>query len=86
MPPDAVQKYHLLRLLVQKTYFRKKDIFTKSENPTVGGGVRKARFKGGSGVELSFSGFCEIAAYVNLGVTLKRLRGVHNAVVVVEES
>ena len=27
----------------------------------MGGGVRKARFKGGSGVELSFSGFCEIA-------------------------
>ena len=52
----------------------------------MGGGVRKARFKGGSGVELSFSGFCEIAACVNLGVTLKRLRGVHNAVVVVEES
>ena len=50
------------------------------------GGVRKARFKGGSGVELSFSGFCEIAACVNLGVTLKTLRGVHNAVVAVEES
>ena len=52
----------------------------------MGGGVRKARFKGGSEVELSFSGFCEIAACVNLDVTLKRLRGVHNAVVVVEES
>ena len=30
-------------------------------------------------VELSFSGFCNIAACVNLGVTLKGLRGVENA-------
>ena len=37
-------------------------------------------------MELSFSDFCEIAACVNLGVTLKRLRGVDNAVVAVEES
>ena len=49
--------------------------------PTVGGGVRKA-----GGVELSFSGFCKIAACVNLGVTLKGLMGVENAAVAVEES
>ena len=30
-------------------------------------------------VELSFSGFCKIAACVNLDVTLKGLRGVENA-------
>ena len=53
---------------------------------TVGEGVGIAGFKGGGGVELSFSGFCEIAVCVNLGVTLKRLRGVDNAVVAVEES
>ena len=28
----------------------------------MGGGVRKAGFKGGGGVELSFSGFCKIIA------------------------
>ena len=38
----------------------------------LGGGVRKAGFKGSGGVELSFSGFCKIAACVNLGVTLLR--------------
>ena len=53
---------------------------------TVGGGVRKAGFKGGGVVELSFSGFCKIAACVKFGVTLKGLRGVENAAVVVEES
>ena len=37
-------------------------------------------------MELSFSCFCEIAACVNSGVTLKRFRGVDNAVVAVEES
>ena len=47
----------------------------------MGGGVRKAGFKGGGGVRLSLSGFC-----VNSGVTLKGLRGVENAVVAVEES
>ena len=41
---------------------------------TVGGGIRKAGFKGGGGVRLFFSGFCEIAACVNSGVTLKGLR------------
>ena len=46
---------------------------------TVGGGVRKAGFKVSGGVELSFSGFCKIAACVNLGVTLKGLMGVENA-------
>ena len=40
---------------------------------TVGGGVRKAGFKGAGGVKLSFSGFCKIAASVKLGVTLKGL-------------
>ena len=35
--------------------------------------VRKAGFKGGGGMELFFSGFCKIAACVNLGVTLKAL-------------
>ena len=53
---------------------------------TVGGGVRKAGFKAGGGVELSFSGFCKIAACVNLGVRLKGLRGVQNAAVAFEES
>ena len=52
----------------------------------VGGGVRKAGFKGGCRVELSFSGFCKEAACVNLGVTVKGLRGVENAAVAVEES
>ena len=33
-----------------------------------------------------FSGFCEKAACVNLGVTLKGSRGLENAVVAVEES
>ena len=47
----------------------------------MGGGVRKA-----GGVELSFSGFRNIAACVNLGVTLKGLMGVENAAVSVEES
>ena len=37
-------------------------------------------------IKLSFSGFCEIAACVNLGVTLKGLMGVENAAVAVEES
>ena len=45
----------------------------------MGGGVRKAGFKGGERLKLSFSGFCEIAACVNLGVTLEGLRGVDNA-------
>ena len=45
----------------------------------VGGGVRKEGFKGGERLKLSFSGFCEIAACVNLGVTLEGLRGVDNA-------
>ena len=53
---------------------------------TVGGGVRKAGFKGSGGAEPSFSGFCKIAACVNLGVTLKGLRGVENTAVAVEES
>ena len=53
---------------------------------TGGEGVRKAGFEGFGGVELSFSGFCEIAACVNLGVTLKGFRGVENAAVAVEES
>ena len=46
----------------------------------------KAGFKVSGGVELSFSGFCKIAACVNLGVTLKGLMGVENASVAVEES
>ena len=46
----------------------------------------KAGFKVSGGVELSFSGFCKIAACVNLGVTLKGLMGVENAAVAVEES
>ena len=45
----------------------------------MGGGVRKEGFKGGERLKLSFSGFCEIAACVNLGVTLEGLRGVDNA-------
>ena len=45
----------------------------------VGGGVRRAGFKGGGGVRLSLPGF-------NSGVSLKGLRGVKNAVVAVEES
>ena len=52
----------------------------------MGGGFRKAGFKGGGGVELCVSGFCKIAASVKLGVTLKRFRGVDNAAVAVEES
>ena len=50
----------------------------------MGGGVRKAGFTAGGGVELSFSGFCKIASCVNSGVTLKGLRGVENAAVAVE--
>ena len=46
----------------------------------------KAGFKGGGGMKLSFSGFWEITASVNSGVTLKGLRAVENAVVAVEES
>ena len=46
----------------------------------MGGGVRKAGFKGGGGVRLCLS------ACVNSGVTLKGLRGVENAVAAVEES
>ena len=53
---------------------------------TVRGGVRKAGFKGGGGVELSFSGFCRIAACINFSVMLKGLREVENAAVAVEES
>ena len=53
---------------------------------TVRGGVRKAGFKSGCEVELSFSGFSKVAACVNLGVTLKGLGGVENAAVAVEES
>ena len=53
---------------------------------SVGGGVRKAGFKGSGGVELSFSGFCKIVACVYSGVTLKGLRGVENAAVAVEET
>ena len=45
----------------------------------MGGGVRKEGFKGGERLKLSFSGFCEIAACVNSGVTLEGLRGVDNA-------
>ena len=52
----------------------------------MGGGVRKAGFKGGGGVELSVSGFCKIAACVNLVVTLTGLRGAENAAVAVKES
>ena len=52
----------------------------------MGGGVRKAGFKVSGGVELSFLGFCKIAACVNLGVPLKGLMGVENAAVAVEES
>ena len=54
----------------------------------MGGWVRKAGFKVSGWVELSFSGFCKIAACVNLGVTLKGLMGsgVENATVAVEES
>ena len=52
----------------------------------MGGGVTKAGFKAGGGVELSFSGFCKIAACVNFGVTLKELRGVENTAIAVEES
>ena len=52
----------------------------------MGGAVRKAGFKGSGGVKLSFSGFCKIAACVNIGVTLKGLRRVENAAVAVEES
>ena len=37
-------------------------------------------------MDVFFKGFCKIAACVNLGVTLKGLRGVDNAVVAVEES
>ena len=49
-------------------------------------GVRKEGFKGGGGVELTFSGFCKIAACFKSGVTYKGLRRVENAAVAVEES
>ena len=52
----------------------------------MGGGVTKAGFTAGGRVELSFSGFCKIAACVNLGVTLKDLRGVENTAIAVEET
>ena len=45
-----------------------------------------SHLKVSGGFELLFSGFCKIAAYVNLGVTLKGLMGVENAAVAVEES
>ena len=48
--------------------------------------LQTSALKGGGGVWLSLSGFCEISACVNSGVTLKGLRGVKNAVVAVEES
>ena len=51
----------------------------------VGGGVRKAGFKAGDRLELSFSGLYEIAACVKSGVTLKGLRGVENVAVAVAE-
>ena len=53
---------------------------------TMGGGVRKAGFKDSGGVELFFSGFCKIAACVNLVVTLKGSNEVKNSAVAVEES
>ena len=37
-------------------------------------------------MELSFSGFCKVAAFLKSGVTLKELRGVENAAVAVEVS
>ena len=43
---------------------------------TVGGGVRKAGFKGSGGVWLSFSDFYKMAACFKSGVTLKGLGGV----------
>ena len=49
-------------------------------------GSGKRVFKVSGGVELSFSGFCKIAACVNLGVTLKGSMGVENAAVAVKES
>ena len=49
-----------------------------SSHVLVGGGVRKAGFKGGGRVELYFSSFCKIAACVKLGVTSMGLRGVDN--------
>ena len=49
-------------------------------------GSGKRVFKVSCRVELSFSGFCKIAACVNLSVTLKGLVGVENAAVAVEES
>ena len=52
----------------------------------MGGGVRKAGFKGRGVVKLSISGFCKMAACVNIGVKLKGLRRVENATVAVEES
>ena len=60
-----------------------KTIFSRS---TVGRGVRKAGLKGGGGLKLPLSSVCKIAACAQLGVTLKRLRGVDNASVAVEES
>ena len=47
---------------------------------TAAGGVRKAGFKGGGGVELSFSSFCKIAAWFKSGDALKGLRGVESTV------
>ena len=52
----------------------------------MGGGVRKAGFKGGGGMELSFSFFCKIAACFKSGVTLNGLRAVENAAVAVKVS
>ena len=46
----------------------------------MGAGVTKAGFTASGGLELSFS------ACVNLGVTLKELRGVENTTIAVEES
>ena len=53
---------------------------------TVGGGVRKAGFKGSGEVELPFSDFYKIAACFKSGVKLKGLGGVENAAVVVVDS
>ena len=46
----------------------------------------KQDIKGGGGVELSFSGFCKIAARVNVDMTLKGFKGVDNAGVAVEKT
>ena len=42
-------------------------------------GSGKQDLRASERLKLSFSGFCEIAACVNLGVTLEGLRGVENA-------